>query len=88
MSFSDNISAVIAAIGTAIKGKQDKLESGTNIKTINNIDIVGSGNINIASGSSEQNVFIQENEPDISSGSALWIEKKENGNISIWLKEV
>lgn len=88
MSFSDNISAVITAIGTAIKSKQDKLESGTNIKTINNMDIIGSGNISIASSSSEQNVFIQESEPDITSGSVLWIEKKENGNISIWLKEV
>lgn len=32
-----------------ISGKQDKLTSGTNIKTINNTSILGSGNISIPS---------------------------------------
>lgn len=34
-----------------ISGKQDKLVSGTNIKTINNTSILGSGNISITGGS-------------------------------------
>ena len=34
-----------------ISGKQDKLESGTNIKTINGTSILGSGNITIEGGS-------------------------------------
>lgn len=34
-----------------ISGKQDKLMSGTNIKTINNTSILGSGNISITGGS-------------------------------------
>jgi hypothetical protein len=35
---------------TAIASKQDTLVSGTNIKTINNTSILGSGNINISTG--------------------------------------
>lgn len=34
----------------AINGKQEKLVSGTNIKTINNESLLGSGNINISGG--------------------------------------
>ena len=34
-------------VATAIAGKQDTLVSGTNIKTINNNSILGSGNLNI-----------------------------------------
>ena len=34
-----------------LDGKQDKLVSGTNIKTINGQDILGSGNIEIQAGS-------------------------------------
>lgn len=33
-----------------ISGKQDTLVSGTNIKTINNTSILGSGNISISGG--------------------------------------
>lgn len=36
-----------------LSGKQDKLTSGTNIKTINNQSILGSGNIDIQGGGSE-----------------------------------
>jgi 5,10-methylene-tetrahydrofolate dehydrogenase/methenyl tetrahydrofolate cyclohydrolase len=37
-------------------GKQDKLVSGTNIKTINGTSILGSGDITIEAGSSNANV--------------------------------
>ena len=40
----------ITANAQAIQGKQDKLVSGTNIKTINNQSILGSGNISIEGG--------------------------------------
>lgn len=43
---------------TALDGKQDTLVSGTNIKTINNQSILGSGNIDIQGGA--DNVFIAE----------------------------
>jgi len=43
-------------IDTALSGKQATLESGTNIKTINNQSILGSGNISISGGSKLINV--------------------------------
>lgn len=44
---------------SAWNGKQDELVSGTNIKTINNISVLGSGNINIegGGGGASQNVW-------------------------------
>lgn len=54
---ADNISdgstnkVVTASEKTTWSGKQDALVSGTNIKTINNTSILGSGNINISGGS-------------------------------------
>ena len=44
--------AVTASIAAAVSGKQDTLVSGTNIKTINNESLLGSGNIDIQGGSS------------------------------------
>lgn len=43
-------SAVTAEINAAVSGKQDTLVSGTNIKTINNQSLLGSGNIDIQGG--------------------------------------
>ena len=45
-----NSSEVSTEIQTAIATKQDTLVSGTNIKTINNNSLLGSGNINITGG--------------------------------------
>lgn len=42
----------IIANAQAIQGKQDKLVSGTNIKTVNNQSLLGSGNISIEGGGS------------------------------------
>jgi hypothetical protein len=42
------IGDVITAIGTAIKGKQDNLVNQTNIKSINNISLLGGGDIAIS----------------------------------------
>lgn len=86
MDLVSRITEVITAIGVAIKGKQDNLVSGTNIKTINSQSLLGSGNIVISGGGSgTQNVFIQETEPEVSSDS-LWIQRLSNGNYTIWLK--
>ena len=46
----ENQDKSIIANAQAIQGKQDKLVSGTNIKTINNQSILGSGNISIEGG--------------------------------------
>ena len=89
MDLVSRITEVITAIGVAIKGKQDNLVSGTNIKTINSQSLLGSGNIVISGGGGggTQNVFIQETEPEVSSDS-LWIQRLPNGNYTIWLKGV
>ena len=89
MDLVSRITEVITAIGVAIKGKQDNLVSGTNIKTINSQSLLGSGNIVISSegGGGVQNAFIQETEPEITSDS-LWIQRLPNGNYTIWLKGV
>ena len=87
MDLVSRITEVITAIGVAIKGKQDTLVSGTNIKTINSQSLLGSGNIVISGegGGGVQNVYIQETEPEITSDS-LWIQRLPNGNYTIWLK--
>ncbi len=87
MDLVSRITEVITAIGVAIKGKQDNLVSGTNIKTINSQSLLGSGNIVISGGGGGgvQNVYIQETEPEVSSDS-LWIQRLPNGNYTIWLK--
>ena len=46
----ENQDKSIIANAQAIQGKQDKLVSGTNIKTINNQSLLGSGNISIEGG--------------------------------------
>lgn len=45
---SDNMVDAINEVNTLAKNKQDKLTSGTNIKTINNQSLLGSGNIEIS----------------------------------------
>lgn len=45
MSLSTRITAVVQAIGTAIKSKQDKLVSASNIKTVNGNSLLGSGDL-------------------------------------------
>lgn len=88
MSLVDSISSVVTAIGNSLKTKQDNLISGTSIKTINNESILGAGNINISgSGSSTGNVFIQEAEPESNGSKLLWIETKQDGSTSLWIKE-
>jgi hypothetical protein len=63
-NFSRNTS--LAATASAVKsaydlanGRQEKLVSGTNIKTINGESILGSGNISISGGSSSGNAAYQ-----------------------------
>ena len=58
-STSEALSATPKAVKTAYdlaNGKQDALVSGTNIKTINNNSLLGSGNINISGGGSSVDI--------------------------------
>ena len=87
MDLVARISEVITAIGTALKGKQDTLVSGTSIKTINSQSLLGSGNIVISGGGCGivQNVYIQETEPSLATGEkALWIDIT-GGNLNFWI---
>lgn len=49
---NESVNEALSDMSTSIHLKQDKLVSGTNIKTINNQSLLGSGNISIASTSS------------------------------------
>lgn len=49
--------AVTESINAAVSGKQDTLVSGTNIKTVNNQSLLGSGNITIEGGTIDQTVI-------------------------------
>ena len=44
-------------VNTALNSKQNTLISGTNIKTINNISLLGSGNISVGGGGGSSNLF-------------------------------
>lgn len=64
-SATNSTSTTLAATASAVKsaydlanGKQDKLVSGTNIKTINNQSILGSGDIAISGGGSSDKVEV------------------------------
>ena len=60
---NDNVEDALNETVDKIKNKQDKLVSGTNIKTINGQSILGSGNIEItSSGGSGTNFFVSYNE--------------------------
>ena len=60
---SDNVEDALNEAGDKIKNKQDKLVSGTNIKTINGQSLLGNGNIEITSfGGSGTNFSVSYNE--------------------------
>lgn len=50
-------SELIGTVNEIVDDKQDTLVSGTNIKTINNISLLGSGNIDIQGGGSDVEAF-------------------------------
>ena len=84
MSLDENIVSVVQAIGTEIKGKQEKLVSGTNLSTINGNSLLTGGNIVISGsgGSGTQNVFIQDTEPAVATGEkALWLQTSSDGSV-------
>lgn len=54
--------ATTGDVQTAVSGKQDTLVSGTNIKTINNQSLLGSGNIDIQGGTGGTSCTVDEKE--------------------------
>ena len=90
MDLVSRISEVITAIGTALKGKQDTLVSGTNIASINNQSLLEGGNITISGsgGSAIQNLYIQEAEPAPDVGNkVLWLQTNIDGTVQFNLVE-
>lgn len=73
---SESIDALISqlnALKAAVSGKQEKLVSGVNIKTVNGMSLLGSGNVSIES---LRHVFLEEDEMN-----ALTAESAEEGVI-------
>lgn len=60
-------------LNTALSGKQETLTSGTNIKTVNNQSLLGSGNINIE----ENEVFIGD-EQDAPESTKLLVDTEDD----------
>lgn len=83
---SNVYTAYTASTDTAIQGKQDALVSGTNIKTINNESLLGSGNITIQGGgggkaiSAGTNISITTGETADTINCTLPITISKNGN--------
>lgn len=85
MSLVSAIQDLCTRIALEVKGKQNTLVSGTNIKTINGESVLGSGNI-VISGSGGGNLFIQDEEP-VSAGPFLWFQTNFNGGTTLWLED-
>ena len=68
--------SAVTAVQQSLSGKQDTLVSGTNIKTINNESILGSGNITISGGGGQSLVYYTE---DTSNESATIMVQNDDG---------
>ena len=78
---TESIDALISqlnALKAAVSGKQEKLVSGVNIKTVNGMSLLGSGNVSIES---LRHVFLEEDEMN-----ALTAETAEEGVIYFGLE--
>lgn len=64
--------------------KQDTLVSGTNLKTINGNSLLGSGNIVVSGGST--NNFIQSTAPSVTPGTPYTWWDTTGGNLTLWIE--
>ena len=83
MSMDSNLQLAFQEVANKIKLRQPSLVSGTNIKTINGVSVLGSGDMTVVASPS---VYIQETEPTIGSGTVLWIQTLPNNSFTLWLK--
>lgn len=67
-------------LNTALNSKQSTLVSGTNIKTINNQSLLGSGDITIGGGGGTDEIAISTTQP--TGDEVLWINPEEASSIS------
>lgn len=80
---SESIDALISqlnALKAVVSGKQEKLVSGVNIKTVNGMSLLGSGNVSIES---LRHVFLEEDEMN-----ALTAETAEEGVIYFGMEPI
>lgn len=80
---SESIDALISqlnALKAVVSGKQEKLVSGVNIKTVNGMSLLGSGNVSIES---LKHVFLEEDEMN-----ALTAESAEEGVIYFGMEPI
>lgn len=86
MSLSSKLVDFITVLGTDIKNlltnKQDKLESGTNIKTINGVSILGAGDLEITLGDATR-LFSSSTPPVDANVDDLWFNDVE-GDLSVY----
>lgn len=79
IDFRDALAGLTASnmvkIDTAVAGKQAALVSGTNIKTINNTSILGSGNVNIGGGA-----YVSDTPPVAPIDGQIWADTSTSGN--------
>ena len=62
---NNKVTAFVESVKNLIDEKQDLLESGTNIKTVNNQSLLGSGDITIQSGSGVDDYYFDSTNKDI-----------------------
>lgn len=88
-----SVDTTVVATKTDLNSKQDTLVSGTNIKTINNNSLLGSGNINIPSGKND--IYIWNSAPSdttvlwfdtVSTSSDAWILKYYANEYDWWIE--
>lgn len=68
-----------------LNGKQDALVSGTNIKTVNSISLLGSGDITISASAAGSDKQLQFNDGGVFGGNSNLLFDKTTGNLGIGL---
>ena len=81
---NDNVEDALNEAGNKIKNKQDKLVSGTNIKTVNGQTILGAGNIEISGGDSNNTIKIIECSPGAQL-DADTLQKLQSGKYALYI---
>lgn len=70
-------------VDTALSGKQETLVSGTNIKTINNESLLGSGNINIEAAGTVDQTIISGSTNAVAGGAVYTALAGKNGVVTL-----
>lgn len=80
---SDMNKPISTAVGIALAAKQDTLVSGTTIKTLNGVSLLGSGNITISASAGGSDKQVQFNDGGAFGGNSNLLFDKTNGYLGI-----